>query len=150
MPLDLDRYNQRVQDWTQSVQKEIIAEGKAEGITHRANSPSKGSSLDKIKSRVYQSGGVVDKVGIRFRRSLIYPHKGAGKGHGGEKGSTWVDGYGKNQKTNPDSFGKAGSGSRKAKPFFNKALSGASGTEALADIAAEELGAAIQNNILIK
>jgi hypothetical protein len=61
------------------------------GIEHRSNSPSKGDSLAKLKAKEHYDSGAVDRIGFKMNRSLIWTHKGAGKGRGGSKGS--LDGW---------------------------------------------------------
>jgi len=150
MDINLNRYNERVRQWGKGTLQRIKAQASAEGIEHRQNSPSPSSSIAKIKDRYRQRSGAIDQVSIRFPRTLIYPHKGAGKGRGGFKGSSWVDKYGTTHRTNPQSLGKMGTGGRKAKPFFNDVLGGSQGVEELATIVATETGDAIMNQLFIK
>lgn len=150
MPIDLERYNQRVQDWATGFVSDSRAAAQSMGVQHRDGSPSKGPSLSKIKSRVGLRNGVAEKVGVKFPRSLIYTQKGAGKGRGGSKGSRWINKYGNTATTNPRSLGKMGGAGRTAKPFFNNALDAPQGVGTLADIAAEEIGGVIVNNLFIK
>lgn len=148
--LDLDKYNGRVKDWTKEALTDIKSEGASLGIEHRPDSPSKGASLPKIKTSTREEEGAIAVVSFKFRRSLIYTHKGAGKGRGGNKGSRWVDKYGNAKSTNPKSMGKQATDGRVAKPFINNVLDGEKGVEELAVIAADELGDAIVNNMLIQ
>lgn len=150
MPIDLERYNQRVQDWTLSFVSDARNTAAGMGISHRDGSPSAGPSLSKIKGRVSIRDGVAEKVAVKFPRSLIYTQKGAGKGRGGSKGSKWIDKYGNSKKTASKSLGKMGTGGRTAKPFFNTALDSPAGVDSLATIAAEEIGYTIINNLFIK
>lgn len=150
MPINLDRYNERVRDWGHNMISQISARAAAHSISHRSNSPSSGSSISKIKDRYRTRAGAIDQVGIKFPRTLIYTHKGAGKGRGGPTGSRWVDKYGVSKSTNPSSRGKMGSRGRSEKPFFNEALEGGAGVEELATIVASETGDAIMNKMFIK
>ncbi len=148
--IDFTSLNNKVTNWSKNIEKELSAVGGFMGIEHRADSPSKGASLAKIKSSQRYQDGAVSRIRFKFRRSLIWTHKGAGKGRGGTQGSTWTDKHGNKNSTNPKSFGKMATGGRTAKPFFNSVLNGARGVNELADIVAEELGDAIVNNLLIK
>lgn len=150
MPLDFDKYNQEVTGWMQATQSGLVGAAGSLGISHRGDSPSSGSSVSKIKGRTTQKNGTINKVGFTFPRSLIWPHKGAGKGRGGNKGSRWVDKYGASHTTDPKSLGKMGTGGRRAKPFFNNVLDGARGVDELATIVAENLGDTLTGNLLIK
>jgi hypothetical protein len=125
------------------------ATGSQMGISHRANSPSPGDSLAKLKSKVTIKNGVVSVIGFKMNRSLIWTHVGAGKGRGGSSGSSWIDAQGNRKKTNPESLGKMGTQGRTAKPWFNKFMEGPEGLDDLATIVASELGDAIVGKILI-
>ncbi len=150
MPIDFDKQNDRVADWALRTEKSLKGTSNALGITHRGNSPSPSSSVDKIKHRLTNRGGIIEVVAFKFPRTLIWTHKGAGKGRGGTKGSVWYDALGIRHTTDPESLGKMGTGGRTAKPWFNNVMEGNSGVEELATIVAEESGDAIVNNLLIK
>lgn len=148
--LNLDRFNERIRSWGKSTVKSMQQSGDAAGIVHRSDSPSNGPSLKKLKDGYREQDGAINRISIKMRRTLVYTHKGAGKGRGGSKGSRWIDKYGNTKSTNPKSFGKMATGGRKAKPFFNQVLESTAGVDEVASIAAEELGDAIVNNMLIK
>jgi hypothetical protein len=93
-----------------------------------------GDGLDSLKMRTKQTYGEVDQITLTFKRYLIWVHKGAGKGEGGSKGSTWYDKFGKMKKTNPESLGKIGSGTRRKEEWLNPVLDEA--VPKLADIVA--------------
>ena len=120
------------------------------GIVHRAGSPSKGESLNRLTAKFSSADGGIEKIAFKLRRSLIWPHKGAGKGMAGRVGSTWYNKKGEKKTTDPKSFGKMATGSRKAKPWFNQYMEGQHGVEELATLVAEETGDTIVNNILVK
>lgn len=150
MAFILDKYNEQVKAWDQQNNQDIRQRAAAMSIVHRADSPSKSSSVAKLKSRLYEKDGAVVRISKTFPRTLIYTHKGAGKGRGGLKGSRWVDKYGQAKTTDPRSLGKMGTGGRKAKPFINDALQGPNGVEALATIAAATLGDALVGSMFVK
>lgn len=150
MAINFDRQNQRVEDWAQRTENSLKGTAGALGIIHRTTSPSNGSSVDKIKHRFRLRAGVIEVISFRFPRSLIWPHKGAGRGMGGLLGSTWYDRLGIKRTTNPESLGKMGIGSRPEKPWLNQAMESPQGVDELATIVAEESGDAIVNNLLIK
>ncbi len=150
MALNFDKQNERVIEWSNRTATALKGEGNALGIQHISRSPNKTSSLGKIKDRQRYRDGIITSIGFSFPRTLIYPHKGAGKGIGGDKGSRWTDKYGISRETNPASLGKIGTGSRVEKPWFNQVMEGATGVDELATIVAEETGDAIVNNILIR
>ena len=150
MAINFDKQNERVLDWAQRTEGGLKGRSSALGISHRGNSPSQGSSVAKIKYRVKRRGEIIEVVSFKFPRTLIWTHKGAGKGRGGTTGSVWYDNLGIRRETDPDSLGKMGSGGRVAKPWFNETMEAAQGVDELATIVAEESGDAIINNLLIK
>lgn len=149
MNLPLDTYNEAAQQWKNEMVETSKATATAMGVTHRAYSPSKSASVQKIRGRVGMKSGLVERITITFPRELIWTQKGAGKGMAGSKGSRWIDKYGKQKRTNPESLGKMNTGGRQAKPFMQEALDGPNGVDKLATIAAETIGAAITNNLFI-
>jgi len=148
--IDFDKQNDRVIEWANKTEGNLKGKGNALGIVHRSNSPSPGASLPKVKNRVRYRGEVIEIVSFRFPRTLIWPHKGAGKGMGGTLGSSWKDALGITHHTNPKSLGKMGTGSRVPKPWFNTVIESEQGVDELATIVAEESGDAIVNKLLIK
>lgn len=150
MAINFEKQNQRVEDWASRTEASLKGHSTALGITHRSNSPSPGSSVAKIRARTKRRGDIVEVISFKFPRSLIWPHKGAGKGRGGTLGSVWYDALGIRHTTDPESLGKMGTGGRVAKPWFNNTMEAASGVDELATIVAEESGDAIVNNLLIK
>ena|SRR5687768_13364843 len=150
MKIDFDKQNERVIGWTGKTENDLKGKTNALGIKHRSNSPSPGPSANKIKSGVKYRSGIIEIVSFKFPRSLVWPHKGAGKGMGGSKGSVWYDKLGIKHKTDPRSFGKMGTGNRTAKPWFNSVMEAPAGVDELATIVAEESGDSIVNNILLK
>lgn len=143
-------FNKKITDQAKVLEGEMKAKGTALGIVHRRNSPSSGSSLRKLKAKVKEKDGLVNKISYSFPRQLIYTHKGAGKGKGGIIGSRWQNKYGETVKTNPRSFGKAGTGNRKEKPFIDQAVRGPEGITKIADIAVTEIGAIVTGNLFIE
>lgn len=150
MQLNFETYNNRAKEWQQQIVTTSKAIARGMGVQHRSGSPSPSDSVNKIRGRVGFADGKVNRVSISFPRQLIYTQKGAGKGMGGHQGSRWINKYGNPVKTNPDSLGKMDTGTRKAKPFLNRALEQPTGVEALATIAAVEIGATITNNLFLK
>lgn len=148
--LDYNQYNDRVKQWGGALRKSFEANAASMGIEHRANSPSQGASIKKMKDRYKENDGAISRISYRVEKALVFTHKGAGRGSGGSVGSKWTDKYGNQKSTNPNSFGKMGTGNRKAKPFINEALESENGMDALAVIAAEELGYEIVNKMQIK
>ena len=87
-----------------------------------------------VKAKMYKSKyKIANRIGFSFAREGIYVNYGAGRGQGGTKGSSWIDKYGRRKETNPQSFGKMGTGNRKA---TNWLASIAPNIDELADITA--------------
>lgn len=61
-------------------------------------------------------------VSFNFERYVAWVDKGAGRGHGGAKGSTWYDKKGEKKRTNPLSLGKMDRDNRQAEPFINEVI----------------------------
>jgi hypothetical protein len=150
MALDLEKYNEEVKQWFSETNSLFKNKAGGYGISHRSNSPSPAPSIDKFRNRFFLQDGAIVRGSINFPRTLIYVHKGAGKGRGGNKGSRWVDKYGNAHKTNPKSLGKMDSDGRKAKPFINDVLNSDQGIDKLATIVAEHLGDSLAGSLFIK
>ena len=147
--MNTTNFNNAIQAQAIVLEVDIKQRGAQYGIRHRSNSPSPTESLRKVKASTRLKEGTVNQIGYRFPRTLIYPHAGAGKGQGGLIGSRWQNKFGVTVRTNPASLGKAGTGSRKAKPFIDTAVQGPQGLPKLEEIAAVEIGAVITGNIFI-
>lgn len=150
MALNLDKYNEEVHQWSEDMTRAFQNKAAAYGIVHRPDSPSRSASVNRFKDRFFSQDGAVVRISKAFPRTLIYTHKGAGKGRGGTKGSRWTDKYGNKKTTNPKSFGKMATGGRVAKPFINDALEAPDGVDKLATIAAENLGDVLAGSLFIK
>ncbi len=74
------------------------------------------------RTAVKKRGGIPEKISIKFKRYLVFVEKGAGRGHGGEKGGSWINAKGERVRTNPNSLGKMNSGFRRADPWFNPVI----------------------------
>lgn len=147
--LDLAQFNQDVKYWGAQTTVRLQAQARSLGIIHRANSPSGSDSTSRIKDNYGLNAGIISRIGFKFPRTLIWTHKGAGKGRGGSTGSRWINAAGDSKSTNPKSLGKMGTDGRKQKPWFNSVMDSPAGVDQLATIAAEAVGDAIVNNILI-
>ena len=81
---------------------------------------------DNIKEG-YRSEGTsygkkIYRIGFNFPIQGVMIHYGAGRGQGGQKGSTWKTPGGAMKSTKPASLGKAGSGNRRPNNWFNKEI----------------------------
>jgi hypothetical protein len=73
---------------------------------HRLGVRDTDNLLDSLKTNVRFRDGVPESIGAKFARSGIFMAKGARRGHGGRKGSTWRTSKGEKRTTNPESKGK--------------------------------------------
>ncbi len=122
------QFNRDVQDWATQTTEKLKQSVK--------------SLIDKdlflsesIKPKVYYNnkyGKEANRVGFSFAREGIYVHKGAGKGQGGYRGSTWRNIHGQEKKTLTSSLTLMGSGNRQPKEWFNPVIE--KELEVLADI----------------
>lgn len=82
---------------------------------------------DSVTPRVYYDrkyAREANRIGFSFVREGIYVHKGAGKGHGGTKGSKWYNLKGERKETQLSSLMKMGTGNRQPKEWFNPIIEG--------------------------
>lgn len=139
-----DNVNTIIRKWGEDKLKEAKAKGRSLGIRHVSGSPSESDSLDgmtvKFKKR---AGDIISVLVFTFRRHLHYVRNGAGRGYGGNKGSTWQNKDGERKRTNTASLGKAGTGVRTAKPFLDPVDTG---VQMLLDDVAEASMDAVFNN----
>lgn len=80
-----------------------------------------GRLIRELKVRLAQQFGSVNRITFSFPRHLVWLEKGASKGYGGAKGSTWFT-QGERRKTDPRSLGRMGTGARPARPTFNRII----------------------------
>ncbi len=149
MPLSSEQYNSRITSWVESIRKDIQRGAERHDVKHVSRSPSPSPSVPKIRHKLFKQRDAISKITITYPRELVWTMAGAGKGHGGLKGSRWIDKYGAKQTTDPKSLGKAGTGSRKAKPFMQEALESETGIDELSNIVAEETGEIITGDIVL-
>lgn len=127
LPVDLDKVNAIITTKTAAAVQALLAEQAKYGIKHGPD------GFDKIKTATRKRDGLTNKITFKFKKTGVYREKGAGRGYGGKKGSTWVDSKGNKKRTDPASLGKAGTGKRTPAPWFNPVI------EKFADELAAEL-----------
>lgn len=121
-------YNKKAREWARKVVNEMRSTSPADRLR---------SGL-KYKTRTGGAKQPIRSIAFAFDRLGIYIEKGAGRGHGGLKGSKWTGSDGRIRRTNPASLGKMDKGARPAKPFLQPAID--RNLDELADIAAEYAG----------
>lgn len=83
---------------------------------------SKGPSSSQQQVSVKKYAGEASKIDFSFPYYMVFVHKGAGRGYGGNKTGLFTQKNGKKGMTNKGSMGKMGTGKRVAKPWFNPVL----------------------------
>lgn len=122
-----DIANARIDNWGTDRLQDLKNEIDALGIKHASYSSSPRAARAALTKTNRKADGLINRISYRIPRHMIFVHKGVGRG-------TPID--------------KVGTTSRKAKPWFNPVIE--KHIDELADIAAEELGSSIVNNLLIK
>lgn len=107
-----------------------------------------GVGSKSLRMRTGQSFGEINRISFGLSRYLVFVHKGAGSGMGGNKGSSWLNSIGVKISTKSASLGKMNTGNRKAKEFFNPVIDAQ--VPKLADIVAGFKGDLAVKTIKIK
>ena len=118
--MSIEQQNQGVKTWTGSTLQQI----KNRYISMVQSPNRSGEGLDSLKSGTGKSFGEINRVSFGFNRYLVFVHKGAGKGQGGTKGSSWISASGQRKKTKMSSLGKMNTLNRHKKEFLNPVLDG--------------------------
>lgn len=109
----IDVYNKDVRSWTQDTKRKI----KREVLQLTAKYSGQGYAKQEAKTRLY--AGEASKITFSFPYYMVFVHKGAGRGYGGSISKQFTNAKGGKSATSALSFGRMGTGRRKAKPFFN-------------------------------
>ncbi len=108
----LEEAIQTLKDWTGDT-KEML----------KARMPQlTGAGARSFKGRVKLRQQEPYAISFNFERYVAWVDKGASRGHGGSKGSTWYNKNGEKKRTNPASLGKMNQGNRSAQPFINETI----------------------------
>ena len=103
---------QDIQEWAKETQ----------GLLRSTVPTNSGKLAKSIVSRVRLSKGQPDRITFSFERYGAWLEKGAGRGHGGQIGSSWRDKNGIRKTTNPKSLGKMGNQSRPERKWFDPVI----------------------------
>jgi hypothetical protein len=122
----LNKFNSSVKAWSAKVESELKASAnsmfKHSDREVTADFPRLAESIS-TKLRFDKKYKLETRsVGFSIARHGVYLHQGAGTGHGGLVGGKWTDKYGKLKHTNPESYGRQGTGSREAMHWFNPVI----------------------------
>jgi len=122
----LNKFNSSVKAWANKVESELKASADSRFSHVDRDVSDKFPRLsDSITAKVRfdkQYKLETRSVGFSIARHGVYQHQGAGTGHGGLVGGKWTDKYGKLQQTNPESYGKQGTGNRQSVHWFNSVI----------------------------
>lgn len=102
-----------------------------------------GYEQQTVSTRSY--AGEANKITFAFPYYMVFVHKGAGRGYGGNKSGLYTRKDGSKGVTSQNSRGRQGSGKRVAKPWFNPVIE--SQFPLLADLVATYHGQKIAINI---
>jgi hypothetical protein len=105
--IDLTAINPVVENWSARLKSRL------------RNGLKNGSDISVISKK---RDGIIEKSGVKFQRFRVFKEKGAGKGYGGKKGSTWLTSKGESRRTKQESLGRMGTGKRSAQPWINPIL----------------------------
>lgn len=124
--INTTKLNAQVRSWAAGSAQHMQQEAKSLGITHRSNSQSNGSSIDKIFSAVKTKFRIAERISFKFPRHMVFVHKGVGKG---------------------TPISAVGTTNRKAKEWFEKPMK--NDIEMLADIVQDHFGDAAVSNVYL-
>lgn len=113
--MSVENYNKEINSWTSGTKRKLRLSA-LQMVVH------KGGPGTKPKASVKKYMGEASKIDFDFPYYMVFVHKGAGRGYGGNKTGLFTQANGRKGKTNTASMGKMGTGKRKAKPWFNPVL----------------------------
>jgi hypothetical protein len=111
----LSEYNGEVNGWTRDTQRKL----KNRVLRLVLNI---GHAYNDLKGSTRKYMGEASKISFVFPYYMVFVHKGAGRGYGGGKSGKFTNKQGGKSITNTASFGKMGTGKRRAKPWFNPVI----------------------------
>lgn len=114
-------YANRINDIIIPISKNVVLALQAEqnnlGIKHYTSPSGK-----NVRLKFSKKNDIVNRIQFKFKKSMVYVEKGAGRGYAGYKGSSWYSKKGEKHATNPQSLNKMGTSKRIAKPWFNPVI----------------------------
>jgi hypothetical protein len=119
----VNRFKKNLQDWSDHLMSDLRSRVTSMGLVSEKKTSVKLRDSFETYIKLDDEYHVEPvRVGIRFARHGVFLHYGAGTGYGGKEGSRWIDRLGYSHTTNPKSLGKAGTGTRPARDWFNPVL----------------------------
>ena len=114
--MNTSEFNQDVREWTAAGRR------KMKRAVIQLTTQYSGASQSQLKSSNKSYHGEINQIGFSFPYYLVFVHKGAGRGYGGNKTGFFSNKRGAKTATNPMSMGRMGTGRRVPKPWFNPVI----------------------------
>jgi len=115
--IDATPLNKYLTEEAQAIANTLRSEISVQGIGSVSNRLRR-----SIKPKLGKKYGDINRISFGIQRYGIFLIKGAGRGYGGQKGSSWTNAEGERVRTATSSKGKMGTGKRKARDFWNPTL----------------------------
>ncbi|RYG07794.1 MAG: hypothetical protein EOO07_26765 [Chitinophagaceae bacterium] len=113
--MSVENYNREVGQWGNQTKRKLKLE-----VLRLVTSRGPGQKNQKVSVKRYL--GEASKIDFAFPYYMVFVHKGAGRGYGGNKTGLFTRAKGGKGKTNLSSMGRMGTGKRQAKPWFNPVI----------------------------
>lgn len=127
LPQDIGAFNSDVGKWAKDSRADLVSEIKALGITHYDYSRSPVPAERALRMSIRNKVGVVNKIGFKMPRHMVFVHKGVGRG---------------------TKITQVGTTNRKPKPWFNPVIE--KNLPDLVNIVADHNGTMVLNAVMIK
>jgi len=111
-----NEFNQKVRRWASGTKKELKLKVVQETTKYS------GHSRQDLDTKVRNYAGEASKINFNFPYYMVFVHKGAGRGYGGNKTGLFTRRDGSKRATREASMGRMGTGKRVAKPWFNPVI----------------------------
>jgi hypothetical protein len=111
-----NEFNQDVSKWTADSRR------KMKRAVIQLTTQYSGAGQKQLKTLNRKYYGETNQIGFVFPLYMVFVHKGAGRGYGGNKTGFFSNRTGGKTATNPISSGRMGTGRRIPKPWFNPVI----------------------------
>jgi hypothetical protein len=123
-----DKFNSEVRTWKDETLEDLDKQFDVLNIKHVKRSPSTVPSREVLKAFLAYRQGLINRIGIKFPRHMVFVHKGVGKGV-------------------PAILAGTAATNRQPKEWFNPVVE--TKVDELADIVAENIGDLVVKNLRI-
>lgn len=107
------QYNAELTEWLRSTKNKEFREIK------KLTKEYSGNSLKLLRTLTRKFYGEINRLTFSFPVYMIFVHKGAGRGYGGNKSGQFTSATGGKRITDRKSMGRMGTHLRQPKPWFN-------------------------------